>query len=68
MGKIYLEQVLEQLVDKANVIVQTRDSDYAPTYCLGNHYAARWRLVLEQKFPLSSSVWWTSRRRLRAAL
>lgn len=51
MGKIYLEQVLEQLVDKANVIVQTRDSDYAPTYRLGNHYAARWRLVLEQKFP-----------------
>ena len=45
MGKVYLEQVLEQFTDKANVVIQTKDS-----YCLGNHYAAKWLMVLEGKF------------------
>ena len=45
MDKMYLEQVLEQFVDKANVVIQTKDS-----YCLGNHWAARWLTVLDGKF------------------
>lgn len=51
MDKIYLEQVLEQLVDKANVIIQTKETDSVGAYCLGNHYAAKWLIVLEGKFP-----------------
>lgn len=51
MDKIYLEQFLEQLVDKANVVIQTREADSGGAYCLGNHYAAKWRIVLEEKFP-----------------
>lgn len=50
MGKIYLEQVLEQLVDKANVVIQTKQTDSADAYCLGNHWAARWLIVLKDKF------------------
>lgn len=50
MDKIYLEQFLEQLVDKANVVIHTRETDSVGAYCLGNHYAAKWRIVLEEKF------------------
>lgn len=50
MDKIYLEQFLEQLVDKANVIIQTKEAEDAETYCLGNHYAAKWLIVLEENF------------------
>ncbi len=50
MGKMYLEQVLEQLVDKANVIIQTKETERVPTRCLGNHYAAKWLIVLESRF------------------
>ena len=50
MGKLYLEQVLKQLADKANVVIQTKETEAANTYCLGNHYAARWLVVLEEKF------------------
>jgi len=50
MDKIYLEQVLEQLVDKANVIIQTRDTDYGRPHCLGNHYAAKWWATLQKEF------------------
>lgn len=50
MDKIYLEQILDQLVAKANVIIQTQATEETETYCLGNHYAAKWRIVLEKKF------------------
>lgn len=50
MGKMYLEQVLEQLVAKANVVIQTKESSTAPACCLGNHYAAKWLIVLSEKF------------------
>lgn len=50
MDKIYLEQVLEQLVDKANVIILTKESESAETYCLGNHYAAKWWATLQKEF------------------
>lgn len=50
MDKIYLEQVLEQLVDKANVIIQTQETEATETYCLGNHYAARWWAILAKEF------------------
>lgn len=41
MGKIYLEQFLEQLVDKANVVIHTKETNSVGSYCLGNHYAAK---------------------------
>lgn len=50
MDNIYLEQVLEQLVDKANVVILTKETDSTPAYCLGNHYAAKWLIVLSDKF------------------
>lgn len=50
MDKLYLEQVLEQLVAKANVVILTKESGSVPAYCLGNHYAARWLIVLSEKF------------------
>lgn len=50
MGKMYLEQVLEQLVDEANVIIQTKETEQTPARCLGNHYAAKWLIVLDEKF------------------
>lgn len=50
MDKIYLEQVLEQLIAKANVVILTKETDSSPAYCLGNHYAAKWLIVLSEKF------------------
>ena len=50
MSKIYLEQVLEQLADKANVVIYTKETESSRPRCLGNHYAARWQIVLEEKF------------------
>lgn len=51
MGKMYLEQVLEQLVDKANVVIRTKETETARSYSLGNHYAAKWLMILDAKFP-----------------
>lgn len=51
MGKIYLEQVLEQLVDKADVIIRTKETEAARSYSLGNHCADKWLMILESKFP-----------------
>lgn len=48
--KIYLEQFLEQLVDKANVVIYTKETNSMGAYCLGNHYAAKWLIVLEESF------------------
>lgn len=46
----YLETVLEQFADKANVIIQTdADPEYGHNV-LGNHWAARWRNTLDKHF------------------
>lgn len=50
MSKIYLEQVLEQFADKANVVIYTKETESSRSRCLGNHYAAKWLIVLEEKF------------------
>lgn len=46
----YLETFLDQLPEKANVIVQTDAEPEAEHNVLGNHWAAMWLRTLASKF------------------
>ena len=46
----YLETVLEQFADKANVIIQTDSVSDSVNTVLGNHWAARWLHTIDTHF------------------